>query len=246
MFKAGRFERERERNMHRRLRGYPMPNQLVCIIIIARPRWSGTSPVGRQLPSRQVELLLGQIFVFSILFGCRVTSCEFNTERPVGSVSSLRQWPDIFVISVHGCGVIPDYWMECWHSRGKREISVWSRGGNPRVNLVDMFFCPGSIGLLNDDEESDWDIDNFYNHSSSIQAFHHHHHHHGDHDSKFSKMGSLMFVVDFAFFFLSRNRWLICWYILCTRARRSILKTRREISLLTWTAFFSQAISPMS
>ena len=62
-----------------------------------------------------------------------------------------------------------------------------------------MFFCPGSIGLLNDDEESDWDIDNFYNHSSSIQAFHHHHH--GDHDSKFSKMGSLMFVVDFAFFF---------------------------------------------
>lgn len=59
-----------------------------------------------------------------------------------------------------------------------------------------MFFCPGSIGLLNDDDESDWDIDNFYNHPSSIQAYHHHH---GDADNKFSKMGSLMFVVDVFF-----------------------------------------------
>ena len=31
-----------------------MPNLLVCPIIIARPRWSGTSPVGRQLPSGPV------------------------------------------------------------------------------------------------------------------------------------------------------------------------------------------------
>ncbi len=61
-----------------------------------------------------------------------------------------------------------------------------------------MFFCPGSIGLLNDDDESDWaDIDNFYNHPSSYHAFQHHT---GDHDNKFSKMGSLMFVVDVCLF----------------------------------------------
>nr|CAH0100164.1 unnamed protein product [Daphnia galeata] len=53
-----------------------------------------------------------------------------------------------------------------------------------------MFFCPGSIGLLNDDDGSDWgDIDNFYNHPSSYHTFQHHT---GDHDNKFSKMGSLM------------------------------------------------------
>ncbi|KAK4025828.1 hypothetical protein OUZ56_014874 [Daphnia magna] len=54
-----------------------------------------------------------------------------------------------------------------------------------------MFFCPGSIGLLNDDDEHNWgDIDNFYNHPSYLTF----HHHGGDHDNKFSKMGSLMFV----------------------------------------------------
>lgn len=62
-----------------------------------------------------------------------------------------------------------------------------------------MFFCPGSIGLLNDDDESDWDIDNIYNHSSSIQSYHQHH---SDADSKFSKMGSLMFVVVEPFHFI--------------------------------------------
>jgi hypothetical protein len=61
-----------------------------------------------------------------------------------------------------------------------------------------MFFCPGSIGLLNDDDGSDWgDIDNFYNHPSSYHTFQHHT---GDHDNKFSKMGSLMFVVDVCLF----------------------------------------------
>lgn len=58
-----------------------------------------------------------------------------------------------------------------------------------------MFFCPGSIGLLDDDDDADWDIDSHYyhqhhHHPSSIHAFHH-----ADVDSKFSKMGSLMFVV---------------------------------------------------
>ena len=61
-----------------------------------------------------------------------------------------------------------------------------------------MFFCPGSIGLLNDDDGSDWgDIDNFYNHPSSYHTFQHHT---GDHDNKFTKMGSLMFVVDVCLF----------------------------------------------
>lgn len=57
-----------------------------------------------------------------------------------------------------------------------------------------MFFCSGTVGLLDDSDEDEWhEVDDFYR-----PLFHHQFYHPGDDGlgGKTSKMGSLMFVVD--------------------------------------------------
>lgn len=90
-----------------------------------------------------------------------------------------------------------------------------------------MFFCPGSIGLLNDDDEHNWgDIDNFYNHPSYLTF----HHHGGDHDNKFSKMGSLMFVVDcFVYLFVCYFVFFFFFFLFCSMGSTFLFSCRRSI-----------------
>ena len=120
MFKAGRFEREREREICTGvLRGVSDAKlQLVCIIIIARPRWSGTSPVGRQLPSRQVAARRATRILFCIIslktyiylfFFCSRT--QTNAALVCESTVCVKfylcqtEWPRIVIYhSAIGCG----------------------------------------------------------------------------------------------------------------------------------------------
>ena len=117
--------------------------QLVCIIIIARPRWSGTSPVGRQLPSRQVAArratrilfciisLKTYIFVFcsrtptNAALVCELTVC-------VKFYLCQMEWPRIVIYhSTIGCG--EDFVLLDTHYK-KALIFFWIRSTSKITN----------------------------------------------------------------------------------------------------------------